>query len=356
VDAYSLVRPALFRADPETAHELALAALRLGLYPRDREPHRQSLRVSALGLDFPHPVGMAAGFDKNGEVPGALLAMGFGFVEIGTVTPRPQPGNPRPRVFRLAEDGALINRLGFNSDGHDLVRARLETHARQGIVGVNIGANKESDDPAGDYVLGARAFAELADYLTVNISSPNTPGLRGLQDEGALGRLLDRVTAELGAGARPPLLVKIAPDLDDAALARIVETAVEKGVDGLIVSNTTVTREGVTDRALAAQAGGLSGRPLLAMSTRMLARAHVMSAGRLALVGVGGVGSGADAFAKIKAGACLVQLYTAMVFEGPSIAMRIKRELARLVEREGLSSLSDAVGCDAVNMQHTSGG
>jgi dihydroorotate dehydrogenase len=356
VDTYRLVRPALFCADPETAHELALAALRLGLHPRDGAPERASLRVSAWGLDFPNPVGIAAGFDKNAEAPGALLAMGFGFVEVGTVTPRPQPGNPRPRVFRLAGDGALINRLGFNSDGHDRVRARLEARARPGIVGVNIGANKESEDPAGDYVLGARAFAGLADYLTVNISSPNTPGLRGLQDEGALGRLLDRVTGELGDGVRPPLLVKIAPDLDDAALARIIETAVEKGVDGLIVSNTTVAREGVSDRALAAQAGGLSGRPLFAMSTRMLARAHVMSAGRLALVGVGGVSSGADAFAKIKAGASLVQLYTAMVFEGPSIAMRIKRELARLVEREGFSSVSDAVGCDAVNMQHASGG
>jgi dihydroorotate dehydrogenase len=349
IDPYRLVRAALFRADPEVAHNLAISALKLGVYPRPTRPDPPILGQSLMGLDFANPLGMAAGFDKNAEVPGPLLAMGFGFAEVGTVTPRPQPGNPRPRMFRLVEDEALINRLGFNSEGQERARDRLAARRRNGVVGVNIGANRESADRIGDYVAGVRAFAGLADYLTVNISSPNTPGLRDLQEEGALGALLTGVVEALAAGPepRPPLLVKIAPDLDDAALAAIVETCVARGIDGLIVANTTLSRAGLTNAALAAEAGGLSGRPLFALATRVLARAHLDARGRLVLIGVGGVASGGDAYTKIRAGASLVQLYTAMVFEGPGIVARIKTELAALLEREGHNSIAEAVGTGA---------
>ncbi len=353
MDTYHLIRPALFCTDPEVAHDLAISALKFGLHPRDGTGDRGILSQRLFGLDFANPIGMAAGFDKNAEVADPLLKMGFGSVEVGTVTPRPQPGNPKPRVFRLADDRALINRLGFNSDGHERVKARLEARARadmgigSGIVGINVGANKDSADPAGDYVLGVRAFSSLADYLTVNISSPNTPGLRDLQARGALRQLLDRVMEELDRGRRPPLLVKIAPDLDDGALAVIIETAIDKNVNGLIVSNTTIERDGLLDKKLAAETGGLSGAPLFAPSTRMLARAHSLARGELVFVGVGGVATGADALLKIKAGASLIQFYTAMVFDGPGIAMRIKQELAALVENEGSSSVSQLVGSDA---------
>lgn len=354
---YHALRPLLFRLDAEAAHEASLKLLeaRAKLFgaPKAAE-YPASLRTRAFGLDFPNPVGLAAGYDKDGRVPGALLGLGFGFTEIGTVTPLPQPGNPRPRLFRLTEDEAAINRFGFNSQGAADVLAVLKAGkpgAAAGVVGVNVGANKESTDRAGDYVLGYRRFADIADYVTVNISSPNTPGLRDLQGAGALGQLLGalrtarRELRDAGQKA-PPLLLKIAPDLSEAELGAVVETAIAHEIDGLIVANTTLGRPDLRSAA-AAEAGGLSGKPLFALSTAVLARAHRLAEGRLPLIGVGGISSGADAFAKIRAGADLVQLYTALVYQGPGLVRRIVGELAEIARREGLTRIADAVGADA---------
>ena len=325
---YPLLRPLLFALDPETAHGAAVVALKSGLLPRAPAPH-PSLRRRLLGLDFPNPVGLAAGFDKNAEVRDAALALGFGFVEVGTVTPRPQPGNPRPRMFRLVMDRAIINRLGFNNEGHEAVYARLAARERKGIVGVNLAANKDSTDRVADYVAGVRRFADVADYLTINVSSPNTPGLRDLQEKDAIAGLLDAVTnARNAAAKRAPLLLKIAPDLDDGALIAIADAAIAAGVDGMIVSNTTVARDGLTDRMQGTQAGGLSGRPLFARSTAMLAKLREITGSTLVLVGVGGVDSATAARAKLDAGADLVQLYTGMVYEGPGLPARIVAGLA----------------------------
>lgn len=325
---YALARPLLFAIDPETAHGLALSALKIGLYPRAAPPPAM-LRRHLFGLDFPNPVGLAAGFDKNGEITDAALALGFGFVEVGTVTPRPQPGNPRPRIFRLTADHGVINRLGFNSEGHDAVHRRLAARRRVGIVGVNLGANKDSADRVADYAEGARRFADVADYLTINVSSPNTPGLRDLQERDALVRLLGQVAEARGRTAhRPPILLKIAPDVDEDALVAICASAIDAGIEGLIVSNTTIARDGLTD-AHATETGGLSGRPLFARSTAMLAAAKQIVGERLVLIGAGGVESAATAQAKFDAGAALVQLYTAMVFEGPGLAARIVSDLSR---------------------------
>jgi len=325
---YRLIRPALFALDPETAHGLAIAALNAGLYPRAPAPDPR-LRRRVFGLDFPNPIGLAAGFDKNAEVVDAALAMGFGFVEVGTVTPLPQAGNPRPRMFRLTADRAIVNRLGFNNAGHEAVYARLAARERKGIVGVNLGVNKDSADRVADYVAGVRRFADVADYLTINISSPNTPGLRDLQEKEALPALLAAVAeARATAPKAPPVLVKIAPDLDKDALAAIVDTVAAAGIDGMIVSNTTIARDGLTDRTHAGEAGGLSGRPLFRRSTDMLDTVRSIAGDRLVLIGVGGVDSAEAAQAKFDAGADLVQLYTGMVYEGPGLPSRIAADLA----------------------------
>jgi dihydroorotate dehydrogenase len=358
---YRAFRPLIFRLDAETAHELSVRALaaKAKLWPgggRGSDP--PTLRTRLFGLDFPNPIGLAAGYDKDARVPEAMLGLGFGFVEVGTVTPRPQPGNPRPRLFRLAADEAVINRFGFNSAGAKVVLAALSHRprgARAGLVAVNVGANRESPDRIEDYVLGYRTFAPVADYVTVNVSSPNTPGLRDLQSAGELGRLLARLREArehvAAAGHRtPPLLLKIAPDLTEPALAAIVGTAVDHHVDGLVISNTTISRPDLNS-PLATETGGLSGRPLFALSTAMLAKAHRLAEGRLPLVGVGGVASGEDAFAKIAAGASLVQLYTALVYQGPGLARRVKRELAAILELEGFASVTDAVGTRAAEME-----
>lgn len=320
---YRLVRPLLFALDPETAHRAAIAALKArALLPPAASPPRLAHKL--MGLDFPNPVGLAAGFDKNAEAVDGALAQGFGFVEVGTVTPRPQPGNPRPRMFRLPADRAIINRLGFNSAGHDAVHARLAARQRTGIVGVNLGANRDSVDRIADYVAGVRRFSEVADYLTINISSPNTPGLRDLQEKDALTRLLAAIAdARAATPVRPPVLVKIAPDLDDGALAEIVAAAIAAGIDGMIVSNTTIARDGLSDRRHAAEAGGLSGRPLFARSTAMLRKARELAGNRLVLIGGGGIDSPATARVKRAAGADLVQLYTGLVYEGPGLVGRI---------------------------------
>ncbi|MBC8338187.1 MAG: quinone-dependent dihydroorotate dehydrogenase [Rhodospirillales bacterium] len=347
---YSLLWPFVRRLDPETAHGLAVAALKRGLVPACRPVDTPRLAQSLWGMDFANPVGLAAGFDKNAEVSEAMLGQGFGFVEVGTVTPKPQPGNPKPRLFRLEAERAVINRMGFNGDGMDAVLGNLPPHARRsGPVGVNLGKNKTSEDAAADYAAGVRAFAGVADYLVVNVSSPNTPGLRALQGRGELGELLDAVFAarmEAAPDAPPPVLLKVAPDLTEDDKRDIAAVALDKRLDGLIATNTTIERpEGLRDRHRD-EAGGLSGKPLFESSTRVLADLYRLTEGKIPLIGVGGISSGADAYAKIRAGASLVQLYTALVYEGPGLVGRINRDLVRLMERDGFAHVSDAVGAD----------
>jgi dihydroorotate dehydrogenase len=337
---------------PETAHRLALSALGWGLLPRHQSGKRPRLATTVLGLDFPNPLGLAAGFDKNGEAIKGCLGLGFGFVEIGTVTPRPQGGNPKPRLFRLPEDQALINRMGFNNDGLEVVRARV---ARRdpgwGLVGANIGANRDSPDPVHDYLTAMRGLYPFADYVVVNVSSPNTPGLRQLQARPRLDTLLSSLLearAELTGSERPkPLLVKLAPDLAADDEAEIAEVALERSIDGLIIGNTTVARPSELDGRWRRQAGGLSGPPLLDASTAQLRSFFRLTSGRLPLIGVGGISHGTHAYAKVRAGASLLQIYTALVFRGPSVIGHILAELDRLLERDGFTSLAAAVGRDA---------
>lgn len=314
--------------------------------PASRMPDEPALAQDLMGLHFRNPLGLAAGFDKDCEAPDALLALGFGFVEMGTVTPRPQAGNPRPRLFRLSEDRAIINRMGFNNRGHEAALARLIARQEHpGIAGINLGTNKDSDDPVADYVSGLKRLGPFASYVTVNISSPNTPGLRGLQAREPLNRLLGALAeARTSLKQRKPILIKIAPDLDDDQLAGLVEAAIAYEMSGLIVSNTTVTRPGSLRSRFAQEAGGLSGAPLSALSTAMLAKTAQLAQNRLVLIGVGGVSSGAEAFAKIRAGASLIQLYSALVYHGPALIGRIKRELAALLVQEGYTSITQARG------------
>jgi dihydroorotate dehydrogenase len=342
---YQLADFFLSRLDAETAHGLALRALKSGLTPADRRPDPPSLDVEVWGRHLPNPIGLAAGFDKNAEAPDALLGLGFGLVEIGSVTPRPQPGNPRPRLFRLAEDRGVINRMGFPGQGMDAALSRLKQRPRNGFVGVNVGANKDSTDRAADYVTCAAALAPHADYLVCNVSSPNTPGLRNLQGRSQLADLLKRVQDAIAA--KPvPLVVKIAPDATDDDLDDIVAVSRELRIDGIIVGNTTLSRPASLRSPRAQQAGGLSGAPLTALSTDVLRRTARRVERQFPLIGAGGVGSGADAYAKIRAGASLVQLYSMLVYEGPPLVRRIKDELAGLLARDGLSSVSQAIGAD----------
>jgi dihydroorotate dehydrogenase len=346
----AVARPLLFRLDPETAHGLSIKALaRLPLPAPEADDPR--LAVKAFGLDFPNPLGLAAGFDKHGEAVDAVLALGFGFTEVGTVTPQPQPGNPRPRLFRLTRDEAVINRFGFNSEGFAAVESRLKRRkSRAGILGVNIGANKDSADRAADYARGVEAFAALADYLTINVSSPNTPGLRDLQQSGALDDLLARVIAARDQSAvrsgRKPVLLKIAPDLSLEALDSLIACARARRIDGLIVSNTTLSRPALVD-AQASEQGGLSGRPLFALSTQMLASAYLRVEGQFPLIGVGGVDSAARALAKIEAGAHLVQLYSSLVFKGLGLPAAIKQGLLLELERNAYPRIGAAIGARA---------
>ncbi len=344
---YRLLRRLLFTLDPERAHHMAMRALASGMVPAMPGDADPLLARDLLGLRFPNPIGMAAGFSKDGEAVDGLFSLGFGFVEVGTVTPLPQPGNPKPRLFRLPEDRALINRFGFNSRGHDALLERLASRSgKTGILGINVGANKDSADRIEDYVLGVRRFAASAAYLTINISSPNTPGLRDLQEKAFLGDLLARVGAARDAApTRRPLLLKIAPDLDDAALETIVGTAIDAKMDGMIVSNTTIARERLKNPN-AAEAGGLSGWPLMRRSNIMIAKVRRLAGNRLVLVGAGGVHSPETAFVKIAAGADLVQLYTGFIYEGPGLPAQILTGLVRLVERQGFANVADVVGSD----------
>ncbi|HEC90752.1 MAG TPA: quinone-dependent dihydroorotate dehydrogenase [Alphaproteobacteria bacterium] len=353
IDLYCLAGPVLRSLGPETAHGLAIKALKTGMAPACPVVPDDILKTRAFGMEFPNPVGLAAGFDKDAEVADALLAQGFGFVEVGSITPEPQPGNPRPRLFRLSEDGAIINRMGFNSRGQRSVAMRLETRLKAaarppGIVGVNLGLNKDCPDPAMDYVRGVRTLGPFAGYLVINVSSPNTPGLRALQSRDRLAEILSlAIDARDGlVGRRPPLLLKIAPDLTEEDKKDIADISLALGIDGLIATNTTIDRPDGLAAAAKGELGGLSGKPLLALSTRVLADMYKLTQGRLALIGVGGVASGEDAYAKIRAGASLVQLYTALIYHGPGLCRRICRDLAARLRADGFKRLGEAVGAD----------
>ncbi|MEO1241089.1 MAG: quinone-dependent dihydroorotate dehydrogenase [Pseudomonadota bacterium] len=335
---------ALGALDPETAHHLTVRMLKVGLGPRVQIDNSR-LSAKVAGLSFSNPLGLAAGFDKNAEAPNAALDLGFGFVEIGAVTPRSQPGNPRPRVFRLRDDAAVINRYGFNNDGLEQVAARLKTRERRGIVGANLGANKDSEDRTEDYVKGVNGLSGLVDFYTVNISSPNTPGLRALQGKAALHDLMARVLAERDQSAPGvPVFLKIAPDLTEEDKADIVDVARTISLDGLIISNTTIERPSTLRGAHAPEKGGLSGRPLFAASTRLLREFYAALKSDVPLIGVGGVASARDAYEKILAGASLVQLYTALVYEGPGLPSRILKDLPEFLDADGFASVEDAVG------------
>jgi dihydroorotate dehydrogenase len=331
-------------AEPAHRATICLASVFGAFLPR-AQADDGSLAVNAFGLKFPNPIGLAAGFDKDAVVPDAMLRFGFGFVECGTLTPRPQSGNPKPRLFRLSEDRAVINRMGFNNGGMEAAAHRLTKRKRNGIVGINIGANKDSADRISDYALGFERLAPFADYVTVNVSSPNTPGLRGLQNRDELERLLGTLTKARGA-MRLPLLLKIAPDLDEPAMDDIAQVVLRSGIEGLIVSNTTIERPASLKSSNARETGGLSGKPLFARSTEMLRQMRGRVGAQIVLVGVGGISSGTDAYAKIRAGASLVQLYTALAHEGPGLVARIKRELLACFARDGYSTVTEAIGAD----------
>lgn len=371
VDITVPLRPLLDALDPETAHTVGLAAARFGLSPREHRSFRTATTATSgtpvarvldtivWGRRFANPVGLAAGFDKDAVAVEPLLAMGFGFVEVGSVTPRPQPGNPRPRVFRLPAAGAIINRYGFNSGGVDAVEPRLSAlrtgKGPAGIVGVNVGKNKDTpDDQAGaDYAAAVTALAAHADYLVVNVSSPNTPGLRALQGKARLADVLTKVVtardaalAHVPAADRPPVLVKIAPDLSRADKEDIAAVVELLHIDGMVISNTTISREGVAPGGVADEAGGLSGAPLREAATALVAEMYDLTGGRVPIIGVGGVATGDDAYAKVRAGASLVAMYTALAYEGPSVVTRVKRGLADCLDRDGFQSVAEAVGAD----------
>jgi dihydroorotate dehydrogenase len=350
IDAFqSLARRGLFLLDPEAAHGLSIKALKTGLVPACAAAADPRLTQTVAGLAFTNPLGLAAGYDKNAEVPEALLRLGFGFTEIGTVTPKPQAGNDKPRIFRLVEDDAVINRLGFNNEGHQAALTRLRNCDRKAMVGVNIGANKDSADRITDYVTGIRTFYGVARYFTANISSPNTPGLRDLQARESLAALLSAVLAARNeeaakTGKRVPVFLKIAPDLTEEGMDDIATEALSHALDGLIVSNTTLSRDGLKDQRQAKESGGLSGKPLFEKSTIVLAKMRKRVGPDLPIIGVGGVSSAETAAEKIRAGANLVQLYSCMVYEGPSLPGRIVRGLSQLCDREKLSSIADIRG------------
>ncbi|WDR02616.1 quinone-dependent dihydroorotate dehydrogenase [Devosia algicola] len=345
----NLSSAALLKMDAEIAHGATIAALRLGLGPHQTYSDAPELATALCGLELSNPVGMAAGFDKNAEVPRQLGQMGFGMVEVGTLTPRPQSGNPKPRLFRLMSSHGVINRMGFNNEGHEAAFARLKGLRVPAALGINIGANKDSEDFVADYVAGVKRFADLADYLTVNISSPNTPGLRNLQADEALARLLGEVLqARAKATVRVPVFLKIAPDLDETALDAIAKVVLDTDLDGLIVSNTTLSRDGVAGQENADEVGGLSGQPLFDLATRKLAQTRIR-VGDMPIIGVGGIHSPQSALAKFEAGANAVQLYSSMVFGGFDLLERIKRGLVSAVRANGKTSIAQLSGIHAAD-------
>jgi dihydroorotate dehydrogenase len=346
---YKILSSALFLVDPEKAHHLSLMALKKGFLPSVGANDFPSLRLSRFGLNFPNPIGLSAGYDKNGDVLDGVLGLGFGFVEAGSVTPRPQDGNPKPRIFRLERDQGVVNRLGFNNKGLEVAATNFAAPRRSGIVGANLGANKDSEDRIADYVTGLNRLAPFADYVTVNISSPNTPGLRALQGKGELEDLLGRVMAaraELDDEKKRdiPILLKIAPDLQDDDKQDIADVSLASGLDGLIISNTTITRPDHVQDMQKFEAGGLSGAPLRPLAQRILGEMYQLTKGKIPLVGVGGIQSAEDAYARILAGASLIQLYTGMVYEGPYLAHKISKGLASLLKENGYASVEEAIG------------
>jgi dihydroorotate dehydrogenase len=353
-DPYPFLKPILYKIDPETAHHLTLHVLKSGLFPKPAAVHNPVLESTLCGLKFPNPVGLSAGFDKNAEVVGAAFQMGFGFVEAGTVTPRPQHGNPKPRVFRDVENSAVINRMGFPNAGMTAFKPNLERffaskERARGVVGINIGMNKSQTEPAKDYGILIRQLAPMADYITVNISSPNTPGLRDLQSREPFLDLIGSITEErektCGAHA-PPLFVKLAPDLTEEKQEELAKAALESGIDGLILTNTTLARPDYLPETFRGQAGGLSGKPLTARSTEIIGNFYKLTGGKLPIIGVGGISTGQDAYDKIRAGASLVQLYSALVFRGPLMVSYVNDELAALLQRDGYRSVTEAIGVD----------
>ena len=349
---YGLAKPLVMALDPEYAHELALRALETGLTHRSQPATDPALAVTAMGLAFANPLGVAAGFDKDARVPDAVLGLGFGHVEIGSVTPLPQAGNPRPRLFRLPEDDAIINRMGFNSAGHETVLHRLQARPARGLLAVNLGANKASADKTRDFLSGLEQLGPYASFVTINVSSPNTPGLRDLQLPDALSELAGQLIAmrdRMAArdGRIIPLVVKLSPDIAGADLPETIARLQAAPVDGIAISNTTLARDGLTSRRHIGESGGLSGRPLFERSTHMLARVFRLTSGAIPLIGIGGIDSGATAAAKIEAGATLLQLYSGLIYQGPGLAQRINCYLADELKRRGMTSLTQLRGIDA---------
>lgn len=340
---YKKFRKLAFLIEPEKAHQLAISSIKLGMKQppiEDSETFSQTI----FNKEFKNPIGLAAGFDKNCEVPNEILSSGFGFTEVGTVTPKPQEGNPKPRVFRLEEDNAVINRLGFNNDGMDIIYRRLNNLQKKGIIGINVGANKDSKDKINDYVIGIDKFAKIADYLTINISSPNTLGLRDLQKGENFNLLLKTISEMKKNGLNTPILIKLAPELSNDDLKKIVSGSIAHNIDGLIISNTTISRDSLKSQKHSSEEGGLSGKPLMKKSTMMIKEAYKLSDGRLPLIGVGGIFSGQDIIEKMINGASLIQLYTALIYEGPSLINNLKRELQNEIKRLGIKSVTEIIG------------
>ena len=344
---FSVLRPFLFKLDPETTHDLAIKSLKFNYLPRKmfEVEDEQILNIELLGKNFPNPIGLAAGFDKSGEVYNSLLKFGFGFIEIGTVTPLKQFGNPKPRIFRLEDDGALINRLGFNNDGIEIIKNRIKSEKKKGVVGINIGPNKNTKDQKNDFCLGLKNFFDIADYITVNISSPNTEGLRDFHDREKLEDLLlalNKIKSENKINI--PLLLKISPDIKDNQISEIAATAIKNDISGIILTNTTNSNKDKLISDFKKEEGGLSGEPLQQISTNMIKKFYKQLNGKIPIIGVGGVNSGKSAYEKIIAGASLLQLYTGLVYKGPSIVKNIKKELIQILKVEGLDNIKDAIG------------
>ena len=344
---FSVLRPFLFKLDPETTHDLTIKSLKFNYLPRKmfEVENEQILNIKLLGKNFPNPIGLAAGFDKSGEVYNSLLKFGFGFIEIGTITPLKQFGNPKPRIFRLEDDGALINRLGFNNDGIEIIKNRIKSEKKKGVLGINIGPNKNTKDQKNDFCLGLKNFFDVADYITVNISSPNTEGLRDFHDRGKLDDLLLALNKIKNKNKiNIPLLLKISPDIKDNHISEIADTAIKNDISGIILTNTTNSNKDKLISDFKKEEGGLSGEPLQQISTNMIKKFYKQLNGKIPIIGVGGVNSGKSAYEKIIAGASLLQLYTGLVYKGPSIVKDIKKELIQILKVEGLNNIKDAIG------------